>query len=78
MQVGTGKTCLPYPFPGCAHHVAPTDEVPACPSEDYDTPRCRVSCSEAAYEKMYLADKQVWVDAPLCKDPLDPFLAGKS
>jgi cathepsin B len=55
--VGTGKTCLPYPFPGCAHHVEPTEDVPACPTEDYETPRCRITCSEAAYEGAYLADK---------------------
>ena len=57
-QVGSGRTCLPYPFPGCAHHAEPTPEVPACPEEDYETPRCRITCSEREYETAYLMDKQ--------------------
>lgn len=30
-------TCENYPFPACAHHVAPTPGYPACPTNDYNT-----------------------------------------
>lgn len=40
--------------------MAPTEEVPACPEEDYETPRCRVTCSEHGYnESTYRHDKQL-------------------
>lgn len=54
---GNGASCLPYPFPSCAHHVDPTPEHPACPDGDYATPRCTQRCSEDGYETAYRADK---------------------
>jgi hypothetical protein len=54
---GSEDTCLPYPFPSCAHHVDPTPEHPACPSDDYSTPTCRAQCSETGYSGGYSADK---------------------
>jgi len=58
-EVGTGTTCMPYPFLTCAHHVEPTEELPACPAEDFETPRCRHTCSEELYEETYSADKRM-------------------
>ena len=56
-DIDKGDSCLPYPFVSCAHHVEPTPEHPACPTEDFDTPRCQHHCSEDGYEKRYGRDK---------------------
>lgn len=54
---GDESTCLPYPFPACAHHVDPTPEYPACPSDEYKTPKCVSSCSTKSYAVDYPKDK---------------------
>jgi cathepsin B len=58
-EVGAGESCLPYPFLTCAHHVEPTEELPACPAEDFETPKCKHSCSEEGFEKSYGEDKLI-------------------
>ncbi|CAM9868797.1 unnamed protein product [Pylaiella littoralis] len=46
-DIGTGTTCKPYEFMPCAHHVDPgASGYPACPSDEYPTPACRLECSE--------------------------------
>jgi cathepsin B len=54
---GDSTTCSPYPFAPCAHHVAPSAEYPACPTNDYNTPRCSKSCTNSAYGTSYSSDK---------------------
>lgn len=54
---GDNASCEPYPFPSCAHHVDPTPEHPACPSDDYKTPRCASECSVKTYATPYAKDK---------------------
>lgn len=56
-EVGSGSSCLPYPFLTCAHHVEDA-QLPACPAEDFETPRCRKTCSESEYKAAYYADKR--------------------
>lgn len=52
-------TCEPYPFPPCAHHVEPTADLPACPSDDYSTPKCASACSVKSYGVDYSKDKHL-------------------
>ena len=53
-----GSTCNPYPFAACAHHVDPTDDYPACPSDgEYPTPKCTKECIDDKFEKKYDDDK---------------------
>lgn len=40
---GDKKTCKPYPFPPCAHHVDSPDYSP-CPADLYPTPSCDHDC----------------------------------
>jgi len=39
------NSCLPYPFPACAHHVDSPD-YPACPADDYPSPSCKKDCQD--------------------------------
>eukprot|EP00752_Nemacystus_decipiens_P008841 g7890.t1 len=49
-DIGTGKTCKPYEFQPCAHHVDPgASGYPACPSSEYPTPECLAECSDADF-----------------------------
>ena len=42
---GDDTTCMPYPFPSCAHHVE-SDDLPACDTlPTYDTPECTDECT---------------------------------
>jgi len=57
-DVGTGATCKPNSMQSCAHHVAPPPGIPACDSlEEYDTPKCTSTCSDAGYSTPYSKDK---------------------
>ena len=56
--MNTGATCNPYPFEACAHHVT-SDVYPACPSDEYSTPKCSASCLDTGYGKKYADDKVV-------------------
>ena len=52
---GDKNSCKPYPFPPCNHHSdGPYDD---CSKHDYDTPKCRLSCSNPDYEKSFKDDK---------------------
>lgn len=55
--IGSGSSCWPYQMEICAHHVAPTNGVPACPEQEYSTPACRTTCSEAKYGTSFNDDK---------------------
>jgi cathepsin B len=55
---GKGTTCKPYSMQSCAHHVEPTGDLVACDSlDEYATPKCTSTCSEADYPTPYSADK---------------------
>ena len=56
-DIGSGSTCKPYTLKPCAHHVPPTSKYPACPTDEYPTPRCERSCSESSYPTSYSDDK---------------------
>jgi cathepsin B len=54
---GDKTTCLPYPFPSCAHHVEPIDGLTDCSTlPEFDTPKCTDECIQDYYGK-YSADK---------------------
>jgi len=55
-SMGSGKTCLPYPFPPCAHHVG-SKKYPACPKEEYTAPACAQHCTDSKFAGSYAADK---------------------
>jgi len=40
-------SCFAYPFPACAHHVVSPD-YPACPKDDYSTPKCNKTCADGS------------------------------
>mmetsp|Transcript_17476 Transcript_17476/g.35075 ORF Transcript_17476/g.35075 Transcript_17476/m.35075 type:complete len:343 (+) Transcript_17476:25-1053(+) len=63
VDVGSGSTCEPYPFAACAHHVDPSPEYPACPDDDYSTPKCVKSCTEEGYGTAYADDKRMAKDS---------------
>ena len=52
----SGKECLDYSFPTCAHHVPPTPGHPACPTKEYKTERTS-KCNDASYPTAYREDK---------------------
>jgi len=55
---GDFSMCVEYPFPPCAHHVAPSPGLPACPSTEYSTPSCETSCDKnSTYGTPYAQDK---------------------
>jgi cathepsin B len=56
-DIGSEGTCYPYSLAPCAHHVPATAKYPACPSSEYDSPRCKNSCTESSYGKSFKADK---------------------
>lgn len=57
-DVGTGTTCKPYSMVSCAHHVEPTNGMPACDDvPSYSTPKCTNYCSESSYAVPYNKDK---------------------
>jgi cathepsin B len=56
-DIGSESTCYPYSLAPCAHHVPATAKYPACPSGEYNSPRCKRSCTESGYGKSYRADK---------------------
>jgi len=58
-DIGSGDTCLPYSFQGCAHHVPATASYPACPSGEYPSPKCAKACSEDGYSASYNSDKHM-------------------
>lgn len=57
-DIGTGKSCLPYPLPTCAHHVN-SSHLPDCEQTKGPEPSCpgRWKCSEANYTNSF--DKDV-------------------
>ena len=55
-DLNTGKTCRPYSLKACAHHVPATPKYPACPTDEYPTPRCSKQC-ESGYPTEYSQDK---------------------
>lgn len=55
--IGSGSSCWPYQLEICAHHVAPSNGVPACPEQEYSTPACRTTCSESKYGTTFNDDK---------------------
>ena len=55
-DMNSGKTCNPYPFPACSHHVH-TDKYPNCPDGEYSTPKCSQTCIDSKYSKSYSDDK---------------------
>jgi len=56
-DIGGEDTCYPYSLAPCAHHVPATAKYPACPSSEYDSPRCKSKCTESSYGKSYSSDK---------------------
>jgi cathepsin B len=56
-DIGKGDTCLPYSLAPCAHHVPASEKYPACPSGEYPSPECALSCSESGYSGSYASDK---------------------
>ena len=55
MNKGTG--CRAYSLAPCAHHVPPSAKYPACPKEEYHTPKCEAQCESAYTNKTYHEDK---------------------
>ena len=56
-DMNTGKSCSPYSLESCAHHVAPTDGMPACDDlPEYSTPKCPKQC-ESGYAVDFSKDK---------------------
>merc|ERR1711904_65351 len=55
-DIGAGDTCGPYSLAPCAHHVPATEKYPACPSDEYPTPKLN-ACTESSYSKQYSDDK---------------------
>eukprot|EP00935_MAST-01C_sp_MAST-1C-sp1_P000791 g791.t1 len=53
----SGKTCKPYQFAPCAHHVPATSKYPACPQQEY-TMRCVRKCIDTKYPTSYTADRK--------------------
>lgn len=51
-----GKTCSRYSLKACAHHVPADDKYPACPSAEYNSPKCPKAC-ESGYGTDFAADK---------------------
>lgn len=41
---GDKATCQPYSMPPCAHHTT-SPKYPACPSDEYPTPKCKKTCT---------------------------------
>jgi len=56
-DIGKGDTCAPYSLAPCAHHVPPSAKYPACPTNEYPTPKLS-GCSESSYSKDYSSDKK--------------------
>jgi len=54
--MGSGETCMPYPFEECAHHVDSTKYKP-CPKEEYPTPSCARQCTDSNFPGSYDGDK---------------------
>jgi len=61
--MGSGKTCLPYPFAECSHHVEST-KYPPCPKEEYATPSCDMRCTDPSFPQAYADDKRKFAAAP--------------
>jgi len=55
-DIGKGSSCKPYELEKCAHHVAPSPGIPACPTGETSI-QCKKSCSESGYTKSYTEDK---------------------
>jgi len=53
---GKSDSCEPYTLPPCAHHTT-NSSYPACPSNEYHTPKCESKCSNSGYGKSWSADK---------------------
>ena len=53
----TGKSCQPYEFAPCAHHVPATAKYPACPKSEYRMVGHK-TCTDKTYATDYSADKQ--------------------
>jgi cathepsin B len=49
------KTCKPYEFPSCNHHIHNPDRDD-CSKHDYKTPQCRKQCTNSQYDKEYAQD----------------------
>jgi len=56
-DIGSESTCQPYSLAPCAHHVPATEKYPACPSSEYDSPKCKKSCSESSYPTDLKSDR---------------------
>jgi cathepsin B len=53
----TGKSCQPYGFAPCAHHVPATAKYPACPKGEYHM-KASSSCTDSKFSGSYSSDKQ--------------------
>jgi len=47
-SIGSGSSCLPYPFEICSHHE-PNPAHPNCPTNEFSTKACPKGCSEKTY-----------------------------
>ncbi|KAF8563239.1 hypothetical protein P879_11406 [Paragonimus westermani] len=45
---GTGKTCLPYPFPPCNHNPHEATKKDNCSAHHYATPECERKCNSTS------------------------------
>ena len=55
-DMDSGKECLDYSFPTCAHHVPADPAHPACPKAEYKT-KAGKKCNDKAYPTAYAEDK---------------------
>jgi len=53
----TGKSCQPYGFAPCAHHVPPSAKYPACPSAEYRM-KCSRKCTDKKFAGTMASDRQ--------------------
>merc|ERR1712028_206516 len=53
----TGKSCQPYGFAPCAHHVPASAKYPACPSAEYRM-KCSRKCTDKKFAGTMASDRQ--------------------
>jgi cathepsin B len=53
----TGKSCQPYGFAPCAHHVPATAKYPACPQGEYSM-KCSRTCTDSKYSTALAQDRK--------------------
>jgi len=57
-EMTDGRTCYPYPFEICEHHIS-NPKYPACPEAEFSTPSCPTSCPDTGYSVPYTQDKHM-------------------